>query len=439
MIILAQQFKKQKWRILLALLMIGLLAVALVQPVYAAEFRDGDTVIIGEDEVIDDDLFISGQTVTVDGTVTGNLFAAGANVTVNGVVDGSLFMAGQSLAVNGTVNGSLFGTGYSLTTGPDAVTDGNLYFSGFSLTTEPGSQVGRSLYGNGYQLLLDGTTADNVYVGAAALELTGNVGGDVTGSVSSSQESAPTMFMPSFDGSVSIVPPGLRMDDSAQVSGDVTVDVIQPDQGEAAAPVYSLANERTRWVLGELIALLIVGFLLLWLRPTWLRRTSAVARERWLPSLGVGLLAVIIAAFLVPLIVGIIVLLTIAGGWISLGELTAPILGLGLTGLGLAVAVFLFLVGMVSKIIVAFLGGRLLVQRPSDSNITARDFAALALGLVIYILLRALPFGVGFIIGLFITLLGLGAFFLTWRRASLMQTTSKPAVQKRPQESLAQS
>jgi cytoskeletal protein CcmA (bactofilin family) len=430
-----EKLNKQGVRILLVLLLLGLFSLTLAQPAHAAEFRRGNTAVIAETERIDDDLFITGESVTINGTVTGNLSVAGANITINGTVEGSLFAAGQNITVNGTVNGTLFGSGYSLTLGPEAVIDGNLFFSGFSLTTAQGSRVGHSLFGRGYQLLLNGEVSEDVNVGAAALELTGVVGGDVRGHVSSVEINSPIFWLPTF-GQVSPVPPGLRIDDSAGVAGAVAVDTIT-DVNEAAAPFYSLANERTRWVIGELVALLLVGCLLLWLRPDWLRRTGTAVQERSLYSLHVGLLANGAAFFLVPLLLGLIILLAVVAGWLSMGQLAIPVLGLGLTGLGFATAAFVFLVGMVSKIIVAYLGGRLLGQRPLPKERPGMDFAALFVGVVILMLLRALPFGIGFLIGLVVSLLGTGAFFLELRRTPRTQLVAEKPIRERPQESLA--
>lgn len=436
MINLTQPMNQPWLRILLALVMVGLFTLGLAHPVAAAEFRGGDTVVIGADEVIDDDLFVSGQTVTVDGTVTGNLFAAGEDVTINGTVEGSLFITGRTLATNGAVNGSLYGSGYALTVGPAAAIDRNVYFGGFSLTTAEGSQVGRSLYSGGYQMILNGAVANDVTVGAGALELNGNVGGDVVGNVGSPEGSTPTAFMPAFEGSVPAVPPGLRVNESAQVGGDIVVEITTTDTA-AAAPIYSLENGRTRWLIGELIALLLIGGLLLWLRPTWLRRTSTAAQERWLPSLGIGLLAIIGAIILTPLLLGLIILLAMGGGLISFGQLLAPILGIGITGLILAVALFVFLVGLISKIIVALMGGRLLLrQSPTDTR-AALDVGALVLGLVIFMALRALPFGIGVVISALVTLLGVGAFFLARRRRAQPDAVTSPVLSDQRRASLA--
>lgn len=69
------------------------------------------------------------------------------------------------------------------------------------------------------------------------------------------------------------MPSGLRVSDSAQVAGDVAVD-IAPAAEAADTPVYSLANPRTRWYIGELVALLVIGAFIL-----WLRRSSMVVQE----------------------------------------------------------------------------------------------------------------------------------------------------------------
>lgn len=417
---LTQRFGRRTMRMLGTIIVFGLLTlgafmVGIPQPVHAAEFRGAETVVIGADEVIDDDLFVSGQTVTVDGTVNGNVFATAADVTINGTVNGSVFMTGRTLVANGAINGSLYSSGYALRLGPEATIAHSIYFGGFSLTTERGSQVGRSLNSGGYQLILNGDVADNVNVGAGALELNGTVGGDVTGEVGSAEGETPTDFMPTFEGQVPAVPPGLRVGDSAQVAGDIAVETTVLEE-TPPAPFYSPANQRTRRVIGELIALLIIGALLLWWRPDGLRRAGEMVRESPLPSFGVGLLAVIAVIFLVPLAVAIIAMLAIVGGLISYGQLVAPFLGLGLTGLVFVVAVFAFLAGMVSKIIVALLGGRLLVQQEAEDGISAMEFVALAIGLLVYAVLRVLPFGIGAIIAAIVSLLGIGALFLAQRR-----------------------
>src|SRR5687768_4284776 len=86
--------------IILALLLalVGLFAAA---PARAADTRGGDQVVIGRDEVIDDDLYVAANTVTIDGTVKGDLVAFASQITINGTVMGDVLAAGQGVIING--------------------------------------------------------------------------------------------------------------------------------------------------------------------------------------------------------------------------------------------------------------------------------------------------------------------------------------------------
>ena len=103
--------------IVLVVALMGLLAL----PVVAAEFRGNDTIVIGKDEIIDDDLFLAGNTITVDGTVNGNLFVMCSRAEINGTVNGNLVFAGQTLIVNGKVRDSSFGGGSEIVLGPQGL------------------------------------------------------------------------------------------------------------------------------------------------------------------------------------------------------------------------------------------------------------------------------------------------------------------------------
>jgi hypothetical protein len=432
-----QQRKSSFWFLLLGLLLGALLVLLAVRPLYATDFRGGDTVTVSDNEVIDDDLFISGDVVTVNGTVNGNLFASGTTVTVNGHVGGSLFIAGRTLALNGPVDGSVYAGGYAFTLGADAQIGRNLNFGGFSLTTQPESTIGRSLYGGGYQFLLSGMVADDVNVGSGALELNGAVGGDVRGSVGSPEGGSPSVYMPSFEGAITPIEPGLRVNEGATIGGALAI-----EQTAAAVPVqpspwYSPANPQVQWAMGEALALLIVGLLFLYVRPTFLRRSGDAVQQQWLPSLGIGLLVLLVAIAAVPAVIALLIGVAVLGGWLTLGQLAGDIVGLGVVTLLFAVGIFVFTAGVLTKIVVAFWGGRLLIgQAVSEQPLSGLQATlALVLGIIIYIALRSIPYAVGGIIGFLVTLIGLGALYLalrgTNRAASVAigesQSTFQPA------------
>ncbi|HEX6387648.1 MAG TPA: hypothetical protein VF177_23510 [Anaerolineae bacterium] len=410
--------KRKTWsRMVLGLVLLGLLiAFGLSTPVRAADFRSGNNVVIGAEEVIDDDLFVSGGRVEVNGTVQGDLFATGAEVIVNGDVEGSLAMAGQTLVVNGSIGGSVYGGGYSLTIGPEADIGRNVYFGGFSLVTESGSNIGRSLYTGSYQTIHSGEVANNLEVGSAALQVNGVVGGDVRGEVADPEAATRPFFMPGFPSDVTIIDPGLQVSDQAEIGGNVNVTVAQVDEGGAAG-FFAFAVETTlRQRIGEFIALLIVGGILLRLWPGFMRRAGAETQERPLPSAGRGCLGTLIFFVAVPGAFLVLIGLTLLGGLITFGQLSSNILGLGGTALGFAVAAFLFVLTLVTKAVVAFWGGRLILARlsPDMQPGWPTDFLALVLGALIYEILRAIPF-LGWLIAIIVMIVGLGAIYLALR------------------------
>jgi hypothetical protein len=227
--------------------------------------------------------------------------------------------------------------------------------------------------------------------------------------------------MPAFPGAVPMTAPGLRVGDSAQIGGELNVEVAESSAQAAAAqpvaPIYSIQNETTRWAIGELIALLLVGALLLYLWPWFINRAGTEAMDHWIPDLGVGFLSLVVVIVGAPFLFGLVVVLAIWGGWLTFGQLVGDILALGLSSLGLALAAFIFVAAMLTKIIIAHQGGRMLLARmmPQMEWRWRSEFGALVIGAVIYILLRLLPFGIGWTIGLIVTLLGLGALYYTLR------------------------
>ena len=217
-----------------------MLTLILAVPVQAFETREGGTVTIGADEVIDDDLYVGANVFTLNGTVKGDLFAAGSTVTINGVVEGDLFAAGQSVIINGQVGDDARIAGFALTIGENASIADDVMAAGFSLETASGSEVGGDVAVAGAQALLGGTVRENLAAGVGGLELRGAVGGDVNADVGEAGAEAPVspfMFMPNMP-RVPTVRGGLTVADSAQIGGNLkytsAVDVSIP--AAAVAP-----------------------------------------------------------------------------------------------------------------------------------------------------------------------------------------------------------
>lgn len=85
-------------------------AALLSPPATALELRraqgQSSRVVIGSDEVIDDSVLATAETVIVEGTVTGNLLAFGRTVEIRGEVQGDVVTAGESVEASGRVGGN---------------------------------------------------------------------------------------------------------------------------------------------------------------------------------------------------------------------------------------------------------------------------------------------------------------------------------------------
>jgi hypothetical protein len=428
----------------LALLLIG----ATAGQAAAFDFRGGDTVTIGAGEVVDDDLFIGGNTVVVDGTVNGDLFIGGTNIEVNGTVNGSLFTSGQFVKINGEVTGSVYSGAMSLTFGPQASVGRNALFGGFSLEAEPGSVIGRDLVMGGYQAILGGEIKRDARFGVGALELNGKVGGDVTAEVESPDanfQQAPFTFMPGMPAAVA---PGLRVSEEATIGGQLTYtssveqataiqsapeggiayQTPQPGQAPGPQPRAGFTFNIFGWIVDrirEFVTLILLGALVVWKLPSPLTSATEQVRAKFLPSAGWGLVVVIVG-YVGAAIIGVMILvLGILFGIVTLGGLSQTIFGVGFSTLSLAFTVFTLLVSYGSKLVVAYLVGKLIVKALAPQAADNKWWPLVA-GVPLYVLFRAIPL-LGWLIGIVVTLVGLGAMWLLFRQWRQAQTPPAPA------------
>lgn len=404
----------------------------------AVEFdEDG---IIEEGEVIDDDLFIANDTVEINGTVNGDVFAGASVIKVNGTINGSLAAGAQVIQVNGVVTGSIYSGSSTMTLGSEAEVGRNLYYGGFNLTTWEGSSVNRDLLVAGYQALLGGEIGRDVRAAVGALDITGVIGNDVIAEVGGTEDNQQPMYFTGPPGVETIVPAGIRVSEEATIGGSLTYKSSQ-NQSSAIAitPPGGINFEydpRTSpetdpedfsrvgssalvgaWMIKRIrtfITLLLLGGLILWQLPGLLKTVSERVEVEPLPSLGWGLVSILIVYLGAFLAVGLIIAGAIFLGIVTLGELAKVILVIGFSSLGLILAGFGLIVSYGSKIIVSYLVGHLLLSWLAPKYESGL-FWPLALGLLLYTFLRAIPLGFGFLIGLVTTLVGVGAIWLAFR------------------------
>jgi cytoskeletal protein CcmA (bactofilin family) len=432
-------------------LLAALLALTFSTPAYAFDGRGGDKVVIAAGEVVNDDLYVGAQEFVLDGTVNGDLIVFGQSVTINGKVDGDLMTAAQTVAVNGEVTGSIRMAGSILFMGDKASIGGDIVGAGYSLEGQQGSQVGQDLIFAGGQILLAGDVARNVQVATGGFDLRGKVGGDVNAEVGDADQGnagpPPTLFMPHSTIAAPNVRPGLTVGSSATVAGnlkytqskDVTIpaDVVsgkvtrtQPVKNTAAPREATVEQKITKWGLNFVrtsITLILIGLLLLWLFPFFMRGLSDQLQSKPLPSLGWG--AVAWAAFFFALLV--IITITIIGGLLfgvlTLGQLTGAVVWLGILALFGLIVSFVLVTMFVAKVVFGAALGKWIFLR-ANSPLAEHRYWPMIVGVLLTVVVTALlsfpliPGFLAWLVNLAIVLLGLGALWM-WSRERMLKKT----------------
>ena len=413
------------------LLTLFVVALFILVPVAAAyDGRSGENVVIGKAEVINDDLFVGGSTVTVDGTVNGDLIAAGQTVVINGKVSGNVIATGAGVTVNGEVGHDVFAAGGVVTLGPGAQIGHNAYTAGGSVESQSGSRIAGSLLIGASQGLVSGQTTNDLLAGAGRLRLEGTVGRDAKLAVGSSKSRTPGYVYGPNMPRMPYVPPGLTFGPEAHVAG--SLEYTSPDEVAGAAGVSSqvthtlpaqdqelsreLAQRHTASsyvfdAVRRLVTLLLVGLLIAWLAPRWITGPAQKLRSRLLPSLGLGLAGLIAAPITWFVALGVIILVAVIFGLLSLGALTVLTLLAGFSALGLASVALLLMLCYLCQAIVAYLGGRWILNR-TRPEWNRKIYAPLLLGLLILGLFSAVPIAGG-ILQFVVVVAGLGAIILT--------------------------
>jgi hypothetical protein len=421
----------------LAVFSLVLLASLIFAPAALAfDGRSGDRVVIGANEVINDDLYLSGREVIVDGTINGDLVTAAENVVINGTVTGDLWAAGSSVIVNGEVGDDLFAAGAAVTLGPDARIGDDAFGGAGSVESKSGSQVGGSFLIGAGQTLLSGEIAEDLLAGTSRLRLEGTVGGDATLAVDTrnSSWSPSSMYFGPDAPAMPSVPAGLTFAEGAKISGRLEYTSAEPQSVPSSVasqvqhqlpPVDAQVSReisRNDGVtsslldnLRRLIALLLVGLLVARFFPIWIVSPAGRLQARPLPSFGLGLLGIVAFPGLWFVALGLIVLVAVLFGALTLGGLLGGSLALGFSSLGLATVIFFLALGYLPQTIVAYLGGRWILQRVSPSSADNR-YWAVVVGLIVLAVLISLPI-LGGLLQFLAILAGLGAIILVlWER-----------------------
>ncbi|MBM3125891.1 MAG: polymer-forming cytoskeletal protein [Chloroflexi bacterium] len=419
--------------------LLALLLLTITSPAHAFDGRGGESVIIAADEVINDDLYVGANEFVLDGTVNGDVVAAGTTITINGTVNGDLIAAAQTVVINGTITDDARIAGAALQVGTSASIGGDLVAAGASLETKKSSKVQGEIVVGAGQSLLAGDAAGDVLAGAGAVELRGEFGGDVQAyvDVMEGTESRPPMnlYMTNIPITLPSVDPGLTISDEARIAGDLTytstIDlsfpasaiegritrvepVVEPEAVRIQPTRGQLALKWTLDLLRDIVTLILFGLLLAWLVPGFMKSLMDKIHSQPAASLGWGLVTYAGFFFLILLVIVVMIVGGVVFGFLTLGGVSGTIIVLGILAIFELIVAFVLITAFLTKIIIGWWSGRWILGRFNPS-LAENKIWPLVLGVSITALAIALPF-VGWLFGLVVTFLGLGALWL-WGRS----------------------
>ena len=342
----------------------------------AVETRtDGALITIEAGEVIEDTVIAAGETIVVDGDVTGDLFAFGRRVVVNGDVGGNLLTFAESITVQGEVEGTLLGASSTFEVDASWV-GGDLWGFANSILVSTETAIDGNAIGFAETFVFSGSTAKDLVAFSERVEVNGEVGEDVD----------------AFSHTLNFL-------GQSKVLGDVRFRGEEEDLQKADGAVIQGMIEfpelpedftpRNRYLTGEyyirqlvrLAAAFLAGLCFLWLIPV-ARDAELDGGVDGLKTAGIGLVAVVS----MPVI--------------------AMLFAMTLVGMPIAVLGVFFWIALLyfAKIIVAYmLGSMLLNSRDGDENLALTLFV----GLVAVIVAVCLP-GLGGVINFLLTIIGVG-------------------------------
>ncbi len=378
------------WHGMLPLCMLVLM-LALPVPAHAADVRNEDIVVIGADEVINDELIVLADQFTLQGTINGGLYVMANTIIIDGTVNGAMNVVGRQVIINGTVQrGRIGGQEIVLTTGSRI--PGNVMIGGLSLMQQAGSQINGRL----------------TFAGGSAI-LAGQVG------------------VPAADSTLGMVQPvrfiALTTDLSeAQFASPTMRATRQQTAEERQAAINTGFMQMLRWFA----SLLIIGLLITWLTPDLLRGATSQLRQHRLPSLLWGVVALPALVVFVLTFILALVLLIMSFSALGLRDMVTLTIIFGSMALIALITGIVILLTYVGNIIIGYLLGELLLQR-SETTWARHRIAPLVLGILVISVLSSIP-GLGFVVRLAATLLGLGALWLLWRGRQSQQAVPVVAV-----------
>ena len=398
-------------------LMLLLVFVVTILPLQAAgaksPYPDG---LIPAGETLQGSQFIFAPQINIAGTVDGDVFAFGQDVTLTGEIKGSLFVLSTTAAIEGQLEGDLYTATSRLTLEPTSNIGRSAYILAGIVNLLPGSQIGRDLYLIGLSGEVSSTVGRYQRTHLGIVEILDMLVGEngvlspllppgfklpwsgINNLAAQPVESAVHLFSAT---------PGIGL------SAVVLPLIFQPQIQSAAIDSAAIGT----WLLERLRAiapLFLIGLLLLWLFPRFFQGSTERLRSHPMTCLWIGVIVFFVGFGVAFLALALFVALGLFFAVLNYWDLAMMIWGAGLGGVSVGLALFGLVLGYLSKIMVAYVIGAILLNR-LPVTFWGRRVWVLLLGLLLLVLLLGVPI-LGWVLSMLTIMLGLGAIYLQLRQ-----------------------
>lgn len=329
--------------------------------------QSGDNIIVTSEQSIDGNYYAAGQSVEIYGRVNGDVFAAGQNIIIDSPeINGSLFLAGNSIEIRGVVTGSIHVAGQNLNLAGS--NKGNVLGFGQNFVLNKDAQIGGHLTFFGQSASLRGQVGGKLEGAMDSLSISGKINKDVDVYVGEAEKSG-----------------GLQVVDGAQVGGNLKYASFKKGSIASGAVIggQSIYNQvfpqknkkpfftahRGQSAVYEFFVIMVIGMLLIYLWPNFMKRIYEKAKKQPGRSFLRGLLVLIVTP-----IAALILAITIIGAPLALIML-------------ILWAILLYVV----RILAAWLLGNWL----KDNFFAKKNWSnliILGLGTIVYLLVGLVPF-----------------------------------------------
>jgi hypothetical protein len=328
--------------------------------------QEKGVVTIPAGQVVNDDLFIGSESVDIAGTVNGDIYVGAGTVNFTGRVSGDLVVGAGTLNVNGGVIGDSLIVGAGTVNIDEQTRIGGSFIAG-SGTIDNRAAVGRNLMIGVGNLNFNAPVGGEAYVGAGNVTFGSNttIKGDLT-------YSAENTLDESID---------------QKVGGKVTrYSPPQPQRVDPRLAAKGLFAAKIGFEVWSFLGALVVGLVMNWLLSAFSLGIASKIQNKFLASVGWGLILLIVAPFA-------LILLAVTGVGLPLAFV-----------LGLLYFIDLYL----AKIFASLALGKMMARR---FNWKFSLPAVYFVGLVAYYVLRNIPI-LGILVRMTALLAGIGGIWL---------------------------